>query len=375
MNKVVILEDKVDLAYLISALKKYNYQIHTFKLVENLYFSIRSIKPQIIILSYNKKFKRFYKKILRGFSFIPTIFYNSKSLNIKKGNIHTLTLPFEEEKIKKILDDIEDKNPAEETIWDKNWQTNRKVVKYQNLKIFINIGLILILFAVLLALFPSINKKFRIFEKDVEISLLPSSNPSSICFQKNKFWLCDWYAQTIYKLDENLKVEKMVYFPEKHITSITFAKEGETTFIYSCDTWNKLIYKHNLDKDLTIISSFELPSHGSPLSIASDGEYFWILEGDTIYKTSIGKKIEILKIHTFANKKIVSIFSDRKYVYFLDSTENKIFKHKNDENLTLVKVFSLPISKIEKPSGFSIDRNHAWICVEKESKLYRCKLK
>src|SRR3989339_870517 len=80
---------------------------------------------------------------------------------------------------------------------------------------------------------------------DAEIRALafstPYSQPTSIAFDGQNIWSCDWMGQGIYKhkTDSSLSISKIFYFPGKHITALSWA-DG---FIWSADSWDKKIYK------------------------------------------------------------------------------------------------------------------------------------
>src|SRR5262249_54538129 len=88
---------------------------------------------------------------------------------------------------------------------------------------------------------------------------LPYQNPVAICFSNDKTaWIADWVTGSInkHKVDRNLSLRGNYPAPGGHPTGIAW--DGAN--LWSCNSWERKIYRHNLDDKLSIEDSYPSPN-------------------------------------------------------------------------------------------------------------------
>ena len=359
---------------------------------ENEFFNFIIVhKPQLVFIESTSG--KVVRRFMSEYPFIPVIIYgdiSDESKYKKLAEIHParyLSLPFESEALTSLIKEITWKSLAKQEIWDDQMGITLSLNRIFKLKY---IGMILALLCSITV--SGIVFKNEIFNRERIIPILesvhtPYSNPSGLSIDINNsqssysLWICDWQTQNIYEhivnntplsAENNFKIRKIYSFPQIRFSCIAI----NDNFLWSSDPWNKKIYKHTLDTNLTIISSFTAPGTGI-VGLCHDGKYLWSCDNvaDKIFKHQIDDKLTVIETYPTPGTDIIGIFvdSENKIIWTVDSGTNKIYKHKYDMNLTVETVYIPNESELsgQKISSITGDKNYIWISIEKLQKVIR----
>ncbi|MDI6642357.1 MAG: tetratricopeptide repeat protein, partial [Elusimicrobiota bacterium] len=197
----------------------------------------------------------------------------------------------------------------------------------------------------------------------------PSENISGISQDNKNLWLCDWFKQEIYQAEivkDKLKVNRTYQLSDVSPIGILATK----SFLWTCDSWAKKIYKHTYDDKLTVIGTYDSPGT-TPGGICFDGKNLWTIDTNTkkIYRHNISDA-NLLPEASFISpcSRPVGFFYAGKYYWTVDGDKQVVFKHNKD--MSVVKEYKLNLGG-KKISGVFIDENFLWIAFEGEQQITR----
>jgi len=375
MNKIFILDITEELHKLNEILKSSDYETITFSNIQDLLYYIPVHKPQLIIV--DDISKKNLKKIIRSYFFIPVIVYGSSirektySNYIKKGYIKYISNNLEQENILSIIKETFFKGLAKPYLWDKELKINSSILNLRKIK---NIILVILLCGLILVSY--IIAKNNIFDKQnfaklIKTYYLPYSNPTGLTVVGNELWVCDWNTQNIYihSKDKNLNMIKIFSVPYMRFSCISQKDE----FLWAYDPWNNKICKLKVNNQISLISSYDV-SGVNITGMCFDGSYLWLIDinNKKISKYIPEEKLIFTESFPCPDSNISGIFiDDNKIIWTVDS--NKIYKHKNDKNLTVESIFELSDEETSrhKISSIAVDSDSIWICIEKLQKIIK----
>jgi sugar lactone lactonase YvrE len=195
----------------------------------------------------------------------------------------------------------------------------------------------------------------------------PYSNPTNITFDGKSLWVCDWFGQSIYRQDTHGEIQKALCFPNKHFTALTWANG----YLWSCDSWDKKIFKHKADDTLSIVASYPTPGL-MPSGITWDGQNLWTCDTATgqIFKHVMDAKLSVVEAYDSPGGSPSGLYFDGKSLWSIDSRTSKLYRHLMTGRLPVAEVYTLPVAVTEKISGITGDGKNLWLCSEKSGHIF-----
>ena len=203
-----------------------------------------------------------------------------------------------------------------------------------------------------------------------------AASVSGISWGNDRVWVSDWLSENIqtYQLRDS-KMEFGAKFKLKgfHVTGL--ARGGE--FLYTCDSWKKKIYKHDLDTSLTVLASYDSPGP-NPSGLYYDDNYLWSCDGTTrmIYRHSLDADLTVVESFPSQGVFPVGLYHDDRDFWSASAVEKKVYTNLMDQRFAGGRTFSLPetLDVPQQISAFTVRNGTAWIAFEGVGKLYRVSL-
>ncbi|MFW6173452.1 MAG: response regulator, partial [Elusimicrobiota bacterium] len=210
--------------------------------------------------------------------------------------------------------------------------------------------------------------------KGIRTYSITYSNPTSITYDGDNLWISDWYGQTVYKhnLDKNLSIQKYYRLSEIHPVSVAWG--GYT--LWTADSWTSRLNRHNIGKDeMPVRKSYRYPGT-DPTGMYFDGDYLWVCDAgeDMIYKFSVqGDEINTEEVYTSRGPNPVGIFSDGKKIWTVDGDLKRVYEHNMDTDLSVKNIYEFPGDSVRgiDIAGTGWDGENIWIAVDKKPRIIK----
>lgn len=205
---------------------------------------------------------------------------------------------------------------------------------------------------------------------------IPYMNPTSLaCETKGKsqyLWISDWLEQSIWKhnMDKTLSVIQVFHLAKNYPNGIA-AGNG---VLWSSDSSTHRIYKHNMDESLTVSAAFTSPG-SNPSGLCWDGTFLWSCDSDRkkIFKHRLDSDLSVVSAYNSPGPSPAGISWDGKNIWSCDADTNKIYKHNMDNFLSVAKEYQpLPFaSGKNRITGLAWDGKYLWFALEGTGQICR----
>ena len=197
------------------------------------------------------------------------------------------------------------------------------------------------------------------------------SKVSGLAFGEDDLWVTDWFTQTIerYKIKGGeLELSRSVTLPGYHLTAIAYTGGA----LYTCDSWKKMIFKHNLDDRFSVAQSFPSPGP-EPSALFYDGKYLWSSDGKNrkIYQHALDGALTVLQSYDTQAVFPIGLYSDGTTFWTASAAGGKIYRNLLQERFSLEKTFVLKPMEPGKPlSAFAMRDGKIWAAYEGANKIF-----
>gem|GEM_PF-6128473 len=244
--------------------------------------------------------------------------------------------------------------------------------------ISLSIALILFMFASYFTFLRNIKHTPKWSEYDID-----TSYASSICIapeDETTLWLSDWYNQKIYKYkilrlprkQLTLKLETNIYLPDIRPSGITVIGDKH---MFISDIKKQSIWYIQLVPHFKVIRKYKYLGI-SPISITYDGRNFITIDSarEKIYRHANDNMLSIIGDYDLPAGEPTTVLYANGYLWTVDGARALIYQHKLDLNLSVVRTYNLSFLPLSKRgvTGFAIDsKNNIWVCSEGIRKIFR----
>jgi streptogramin lyase len=193
----------------------------------------------------------------------------------------------------------------------------------------------------------------------------PYLEPTNISFDGQNIWACDWMGQSIYKhRPDDFTLTRIYHFPGRHFTALAWT-DG---ILWSTDAWEKKIYRHAPDANLSVVSSYPSPGT-SPSGIAGNDQVLWTCDSAArrIYRHRLDGKLSVEAAYASPGPSPSGLFFDGVSLWSVDSKTNLVYRHRLDDRLSVAAVFAAPggDQKGYNAGGIARAGKNIWVCSEK----------
>ena len=328
---------------------------------------IQSAKPQVVVIS--GAHRALGEKIRARWPFLPVIFFGDMPLKtvrkMKAGGFELILPPYAPQDVAGMVLSAAAHSVARPEFWD--------IIKVRKSKTVPALAAAALLVAGVIGygLATGSWKQLAAFP-DKSSYTTPYAQPTSIAFDGNYLWTCDWTGQSLYRHGSRgqLTLDRIFYFPGKHFTALTCV-DG---YLWSADPWEKKIFKHNMDQKMSIVGTYPAPN-SAPSGLAGDGKVLWSCDAARaeIYRHKLDENLTIEAAYNSPGPSPSGLYFDGSALWSIDSKTNKIYKHAMDNDLTVVASHIPPDfeQKSYNLSGITGNSTTLWICSEKAAKIYK----
>ncbi|HLD29171.1 MAG TPA: response regulator [bacterium] len=210
----------------------------------------------------------------------------------------------------------------------------------------------------------------KMFLPEISFSA-PASNISGLFLDQKNLWSCDWFASMIYKhrMDRRLTIEDQ--YPLKGIKPAGICRDGD--YLWVVEAWKKKIYKFKLNAgQLEIVEEYPTPGI-TPSAIYFDGENIWSGDSSLGFVYKHDRNFKIVDSFKFAGTNPCSILKREDKLWIADTSSNKIYIYDVGGDIILRRVFVPRIygKTNYKISGLAGDDKSLWSCSEDSDKIYK----
>ena len=218
---------------------------------------------------------------------------------------------------------------------------------------------------VLLAFIFFVAKKAYLYKKSYTVE---NSNTSSITWVGNNLLLSDWLKETIYSYKISggrLMLVRKYFLKGIHISSIG----TENGFLYVADSWAKTLQKRRLDDTLSLIKEYKLD--GGIISVFCEDGRLWTLDNDGVLKVkNLDEKFSVISSVKLKNHPD-QIFRNGKTLWSASSGKKRIYKHRLDKDMKIIKTYFLKGFENDLPfSAFAWRKGRLWFSRDGENKIH-----
>jgi CheY-like chemotaxis protein/sugar lactone lactonase YvrE len=247
--------------------------------------------------------------------------------------------------------------------------------------ISLSIALILFMFATYFMLLRNIKQTPKWSEYDID-----TSYASSICIDpedETTLWLSDWYNQKIYKykilrLQKKqlmLKLETNIYLPDIRPSGITVIG---SKYMFISDIKRQSIWHIQLAPHFKVVRKYKYPG-ANPISITYDGHNLITIDSakEKIYRHANDDMLSIIGDYDLPAGEPTTILYANGYIWTVDGTRALIYQHRLDLSLSVIRTYNLSFLPLSKRgiSGIAMDsKNNVWACSEGIRKVFHTTL-
>lgn len=193
---------------------------------------------------------------------------------------------------------------------------------------------------------------------------LPYYHPSGLAYGDGRFWIGDWFSQTIYAhRPGTFEVERAVHFPLKTPVSLTFAQET----LWSASSTGEII-KHMRTEKIEPIQRFDAPGVAIT-GIAFDGLYYWTSDtrANKINRHIPDKRFRVVETLDYPGAGPAGLVYARDSLWSVDAGAGELLRHDIADPRLVLRRIPLPMYQSGKwrPSGLTYDGKDFWTVGEK----------
>ncbi len=192
---------------------------------------------------------------------------------------------------------------------------------------------------------------------------LPYSHPSSIAFQGNYFWIADWYAQSIYKHEPDRQGFVMLaVYHLSDLNPLAIAWQDEDLWVLSA---NHKIQRYAAGQKLKLLQSARTPAN-NPSGMTYDGRNLWTADAGTkkLYRHLMDKNLTVEAQFDYPGTP-AALFCEGTTLWSLDAEQNRLVRHKvTRDKMTADKFVPMERSDLKRV-GATFDGERFWTLSEK----------
>jgi CheY-like chemotaxis protein len=202
---------------------------------------------------------------------------------------------------------------------------------------------------------------------------LDQSNPSALVWEGDSLWVADWLSQTVSRqsFEDNAFVKRQGHkLPAGHITGMAVVGSS----LYTTDSWDKVIRRHNRDEALTVTQTVASPGP-SPSGLFWDGEFLWSCDYDEgkVYKHVLDERLTVVASYLTPAPGLVGFYKDERGAWSANSRQRRFYRHRLDNLLSVESAYALEDLEIgtEPLSCFTWKDGRLWLARDGRAVLYR----
>ncbi len=202
---------------------------------------------------------------------------------------------------------------------------------------------------------------------------LPYSHPSGIALEGRYFWISDWYAQSIYKHEPS--PEGIVMLAVYHLSDmnpIAICWEGPDLWVLSS---NHKLQKYEVKQKLTRLQSARTPGDNAT-GLAYDGRNIWTADAAAkkMYRHTMDKTLTVEAEFPYPGTP-QALFCHEGALWSLDGDQNRLLRHtikrdKMTEKMSVDKTVAMG-KENHRRVGAAFDGERFWTVVEKPPLIIR----
>ena len=183
---------------------------------------------------------------------------------------------------------------------------------------------------------------------------LPYAHPAGLAYDGKRYWISDWFSQTIHRHDPNtFAVLRTRYLPQEVPGALAYA--GDALYAAAAP---RGIVKHLLDDRLSVLS-WSRDAAPQTVGLAYDGLYLWSVDTKTkkIHKRIPDEGLSVIESYPYPGGVPTALTFDGRALWSLDWTNRELLRHdsKNPNRVTM----RLPLDAYRggrwKPTGLAFD--------------------
>ncbi|MDE2293776.1 MAG: hypothetical protein KGL53_17095, partial [Elusimicrobia bacterium] len=200
---------------------------------------------------------------------------------------------------------------------------------------------------------------------------VPFDHPTALVWQGDVLWAADWKEQAVFRLaykDGVLRATNRYALPETHVTGL--AVNGAD--FYVADSWRRQIQRWRLDGDHLLFAA-AWPSPGpQPSALFFDGTSLWSADSQEmrIYRHALDDQLSVLSSYA-VRFPVVGLWADAQRFWSADTAYRLIHRHRYDDVLSLVASYGLrELDDGRAPlSAFAMRGGQVWLGRDGEGTL------
>lgn len=203
------------------------------------------------------------------------------------------------------------------------------------------------------------------------VTPLPYSHAFGLYRDGNKFYVVDWFRQTLYVHEKRrgFPIVSVEAFPNKFVTGFTRRPNG----FLSINGMTGEFYEHAQTEDHRVLTTKELSSP-NPGGLTFDGRNVWMADNGKkiVFKIHGGDLDEVLDKYRFDRGPISGMTLYEGRLWALNSETREITVYRIENPLRVLAVFDLdPFINGGKPTGISVADRLVWIVTESPSQILK----
>ena len=192
---------------------------------------------------------------------------------------------------------------------------------------------------------------------------LADAHPAGLTFHAGEFWVGDWFAQDVYRLDAaGLGVKRAVHLPG--VAPVALAATGDALWTADPDG---TVRRHMLDERLTVVGRPE-DAFSRTVAMAYDGLYMWTVDGarNKLRKHLMDDRLTVLAVYDYPGVKAAALAFDGRTLWSIDETNRELLRHDiNEPRLVTFKAGLREYQSGEwRPVGLAWDGAAFWSAAE-----------
>ncbi len=198
---------------------------------------------------------------------------------------------------------------------------------------------------------------------------LPYTHPSAIALQGRYFWIADWYAQSIYKHDpqpEGFVMQSVYHLADLQPVAITW--EGNFLWILSAAHHMR---KYEVGTKLKLVQSARGPGN-NPAGMVFDGKNLWSADSGTrkVYRHAMDKALTVEAEFNYPGMPL-ALFWDGSSLWSVEGGQNRMLRHGfKAQSLTVEKYVAMGETRSRRV-GAAFDGERFWTVAEKPPAIVR----
>ena len=187
---------------------------------------------------------------------------------------------------------------------------------------------------------------------------LPYFYPSAIAFDGSRFWIADWFSQSLYlHSSATRKVKRVIHFPNEMPVSIAISQDA----LWTVDASGTIVRRL---KDLNLTPVERYLSAPGTTAITYDGLYLWTYDSISkrLHKRLPDSHLTEIASYPYPGIQATALFSDGKNLWSLDGSNREILLHNLERPDEVLSKIPLPEYSTGQytPTGLGFDGKDFW---------------